>query len=199
MLDPYRDRPPEGTGVMKWPATIKTVCAACDHRFPIPTADLLSLEAVCPGCGASLASAGEEHLRWSAGYRREIDLFMVGYELQTAAGVELSDSEVFAARSLEDLTCAVAGRLPPAADREARAVELVTQTARQVAPDLLLDGAEYVRRVMQSERAWWRSRPRGQAGPGAAVDRPRDPGSSDSKPPSAEPGIQPEKRDTEVG
>jgi hypothetical protein len=114
----------------------------------------LSLWAVCPGCGASLASAGEERLRWYAGYRRAVDLFVVGYELQIAAGVDLSDSEVDAARSLGDLTRAVATHLPRAADE---AAELVTEVARRVAPDLL-HGADFVQRVIQRECAWWRGR-----------------------------------------
>jgi hypothetical protein len=97
----------------------------------------LSLRAVCPGCGASLASAGKERLTWYAGYCREINLFFVGYELQTVEGIDLSDSEVETAQSLEDLTRAVANRLPPGPDREARAVELVTKVARRVDSDLL--------------------------------------------------------------
>jgi hypothetical protein len=142
---------------VKWSATLEAKCAACGGSFVVPTPDLLSLQAVCPSCGFSLASAGEERLRRHAGYRREVDLFIVGYELQTAAGVDLLDSEVEAARSLEDLTRVVADHLPPTADREARAVELVTEVARRVAPDLL-HGADYIRRVIQRESGWWRQR-----------------------------------------
>jgi hypothetical protein len=159
----------EGVWIMKWPPTIKTACAACGRSFPIPTADLLALQAVCRRCGASLASAGEEHLRWYARYCREIDLFLVGYELQTAAGVDLSDGEVNAAMSLEDLSRAVASHLPPTPDRETRAAELVTKTARQVAPDLL-DSADFVSRVIEQTSAWWDRRRDGRGEVGAPPD-----------------------------
>lgn len=150
---------------MKWSPTQKVVCAGCGGSFVVPTPDLLSLQAICPGCGTSLAGAGEEQLKWYAGYCREIDLFFVGYELQQA-GVDLSDGEVEAAQSLEDLAGAVAGCLPQSADREARAAEIVTDAARRFAPRLL-DGADYAQRVIQQESAWWSSRRGGEVEPPA--------------------------------
>jgi hypothetical protein len=146
---------------MKWAATAKIECAACGGSFTIPTADLLSLLAVCPGCGASLASAGEERLTRHAEYCHKIDLFNVWYELLTEEGIDLSESEVDAAQSLEDLTRAVASRLPPAEDCEARAAELVTKVAERVAPELL-HAADYIQLVVRQTCEWWRRRSGGQ-------------------------------------
>jgi hypothetical protein len=160
--------------VVNWPSIQNVVCAACGGSFGIPTPDLLSLQAVCPGCGASLASVGEERLTWYAGYCREVDLFVVGFELQET-GVELLDSEVDAARSLEDLTRAVTGHLTNTTDREARAAELVTKVARRFAPDLLED-ADYLQRFIQRASAAWRRRRGGQAESSAAPDPARFPG-----------------------
>jgi hypothetical protein len=66
---------------------------------------------------------------------RVVDLFRVGYELHQQYG--LTDSELFAAKTLEDLAASVAERLGPVADRHARAGEIVVETARRVAPALL--------------------------------------------------------------
>jgi hypothetical protein len=156
---------------VKWSPTQKVECAACGGRAIVPTPEFLSLQAVCPNCGASLASAREERLRWYAGCCREIELFMVGYELQTAAGIDLSESEFEDVKSLEDLGRIVTNRLPSAENRNARAVELVTEIAQRVAPDLFHD-ADFVQRVIQRESAWWSRRsiqaePRAAPGPAA--------------------------------
>jgi hypothetical protein len=114
----------------------------------------------------SLARAGEELLRWYAGYCREIKLFMVSYELQTTACIDLSDREFGDVKSLDDLARIVADHLPSAENRNARAVELVTEIAQRVAPDLLHD-ADFVQRVIRRESAWWNCRTK-QAEPAAA-------------------------------
>ena len=120
---------------MKWLDPMPTNCPACGGRFRIPVADLRSLRAACPGCGASLAAAGEWMLAEEARFGGEIDLFVVGYELSEQYG--LADDDLFAARSLSDLARSVAERLDPAADRQERAAEVVADTARRVAPLLL--------------------------------------------------------------
>jgi hypothetical protein len=74
-------------------------------------------------------------LAHEARVRHEVDLVRVGYELHLKYG--LPDLEIIAARTLGDFALSVAYRLRPAADREARATEIVTETARRVAPALL--------------------------------------------------------------
>jgi hypothetical protein len=121
---------------MQWLDPMPTNCPACGGQFPIPVAALLSLRAACPGCGASLAKAGEEMLAHEARIHRSYNLLLVACELDRD-GVALSDGELEAAHSLGDLARAVADHLHPVADREARAAELVTEAARRVAPELL--------------------------------------------------------------
>src|SRR5262245_24144959 len=108
---------------MKWLDPMPTTCPACGRRFPIRVADLRSLRAACPGCGASLAAAGERMLAEEDRIGQQIDLLLVAIDLEEHAGVVLADGEVDAARSLVDLVRAVTGRLRPAADAEARATE----------------------------------------------------------------------------
>jgi hypothetical protein len=122
---------------MKWLDPMPTACPACGRRSRVPVAALRSLRATCPRCGASLAAAGQRMLAEETRVGRQIDLVLVAIDLEEHAGLVLTDGEVDAARSLEDLVRAVAGRLPPATDREARATELVAEAARRVAPRLL--------------------------------------------------------------
>lgn len=137
---------------MKWLDPMPTDCPDCGGRFSIPVAALRSLQAACPGCGASLAAIGERMLAEEARFRREVDPFIVGFELTEQAGLAIPDSELDATRSLDDLVRAVANHLPPAADREARAAELVAEAARRSGRAYLLDeaGSDVV-------RAWLRS------------------------------------------
>ena len=132
---------------MKWLDPMPTGCPSCGGRFPVPVAALRSLRAACPGCGASLAATGERMLAEEARFRREVDLFFVALELNEQAGLSLPDSELDAMRSLDDLARAVANHLPPAADREARAAELVAEAARRSGRAYLLGetGADVVR------------------------------------------------------
>jgi hypothetical protein len=113
---------------MKWPATMQLACAACGESFRVQTPEFLSLCAACPFCETSLASLAEKRLRLHAEYCRDIDLFFVGYELQTTEGIDISDSVVETAKTLDDLVQEVTYRLP-VIDAEVRAVELVTETA----------------------------------------------------------------------
>jgi hypothetical protein len=82
---------------------------------------------------------------------REIDLFMVGYQLAEQYG--LADDDLFAARSLGDLARSVAERLDPAAGREERAAQIVADTARRIAP-LLLSEAGSDERIAQLRLAY---------------------------------------------
>jgi hypothetical protein len=132
----------------------------------VPVAALRSLRATCPGCGAWLAAAGERMLAEEARVGRQVDLIAVAFELDEQTGLVILDSSEFdAAGSLSDLVRVVAGRLPPSADREARAAELVVETARRVAPRLLSEAGEDERiarlRLADGKRA----------DPGAAPDR----------------------------
>jgi hypothetical protein len=132
---------------MKWLDPMPTDCPACGGRFPIPVAALRSLQAACPTCGASLAAVGERMLAEEARFRREVDPFLVAFDLDEEAGLGIPDSELDSVRSLDDLARAVACRLPPAADREARAAELVAEAARRSGRAYLLGeaGADLVR------------------------------------------------------
>jgi hypothetical protein len=136
---------------MKWCDPMPTYCPACNGRFPVPVTALRSLRAVCPGCGASLAAVAERMLAKfaldQARFRREVDPFLVGFELNEEAALGIPDSELDAVRSLDDLIRAVAGRLPPGADRERRGAELVAEAARRSGCAYLLNesGAEMVR------------------------------------------------------
>jgi hypothetical protein len=76
-------------------------------------------------------------LREEARVHRQVGLLLVAIDLEETAGLILTDGEVNALRSLDDLACGVVGRLPPGMDREARAAELVAEAARRVAPQLL--------------------------------------------------------------
>lgn len=142
---------------MKWATIQEVVCPACGGRFSIPTAELLALWAICPGCGASLAGVGENALRSYAKCCREFELGMIAYEILKASGVDLAEVELPRAESLEELSRLIACHLPAAPDRDAHATQLVTEVARRVAPDLLL-GPGYVDRVIQQECSRWRSR-----------------------------------------
>jgi hypothetical protein len=120
---------------MRWLDPMPTDCPGCGGRFPIPVAELRSLRAVCPGCGGSLGAVGERMLAEEARIGGEVDLFQVGYELSERYA--LPDDVLLGSRTLGDLARAVAGRLDPAADREARAAEIVAEVAGRVAPLLL--------------------------------------------------------------
>jgi hypothetical protein len=82
-----------------------------------------------------------------ARFRREVDPFLVAFELNEQAGLAIPDSELDAVRTLDDLARAVASRLPPAADRELRAAELVAEAARRSGRAYLLGeaGSDVVR------------------------------------------------------
>ena len=150
---------------MKWldPAPIN--CSACGGQFLIPVADLRSLQAFCPGCGASHAAIGKSMLAQEARFRREVDPFLVAFNLEEETHLGIPDSELDAIQSLDDLGRAVFGRLSPAADREAKAAEIVANAALQFDCAYLLDeaGAELV-------RAWLGLNSGGQAERGAATD-----------------------------
>jgi hypothetical protein len=150
---------------MKWLDPMPTDCPACGGRSPVPVAELRSLRATCPGCGASLAAAGERMLAEEVRIGGEVDLFLVGNELRKQ--FDLQDDVLLGSRSLEELARAVAVHLDPAGDREARATELVAQTARRVAP-LLLSEAGPAERLAQLRVAYSK-----HAEPGAAADGPR--------------------------
>jgi hypothetical protein len=164
---------------MKWRDPMPTHCPACGGRFPVPAAALRSLRAVCPGCGASLAAVGERMLavfaREQARFRREIGPFLVGFELEEEAHLGIPDSELDTPRSLNDLVRAVAGHLPPAADREARAAELVADAARRSGYAWLLGEAD-----SDVVRAWLGLGASGRAEPDTAPDPARDSGSGSS-------------------
>lgn len=72
---------------------------------------------------------------------RQIDLLLVAIDLEEHAGLILPDAEVEAAQSLAGLSDAVARRLDPAPDKEARATAFVAEAARRVAPRLLDEAA----------------------------------------------------------
>lgn len=131
---------------MKWCDPMPTDCPSCGGHFPIPTAALRSLQAVCPGCGASLAAVAERILavfaQAQARFEREVGPFLVAFELEEDAGLGIPDSELDATRSLNDLVRSVADRLPPAADRESRAAQLVVEAARRMGHTWLLDEAD---------------------------------------------------------
>ena len=57
----------------RWPDPLPTLCPGCGRRSPVPLVDLRSLRAVCPQCGMSLSSAGEQLLAQEAWLRTEID------------------------------------------------------------------------------------------------------------------------------
>jgi hypothetical protein len=120
---------------MRWLDPMPTDCPACGGQSPISVVALRSLRAACPRCGASLAAKGERMLAEEARIGGEVELFMVGYELSEQYG--LRDDELVTFRTLGDLARAVAGCLDPAADREARAAEIVAEVAGRVAPLLL--------------------------------------------------------------
>ena len=126
---------------MKWLDPMPTDCPECGGRFPVPVAALRSLRATCPSCGVSLAMAGERMLAEEGRIGLQIDLLLVAIDLEEHAGLILTDAEVEAAQSLAGMSGAVARRLDPAPDREARATALVAESARRVAPRLLGDAA----------------------------------------------------------
>jgi hypothetical protein len=101
--------------------------------------------------------------------RREVDPFLVAFELNEEAGLAIPDGELDAVRALDDLARAVAGHLPPAAGREARAAELVAGAARRSGRAYLLGeaGSDVV-------RGWLGLGSGGPAEPGTAADRPRE-------------------------
>ena len=72
---------------MKWRDPMPTNCPACGGKFPISVAALRSLRAACPGCGASLAAAGERMLAEEDRVHREagrlIGLLSVGLKALT--------------------------------------------------------------------------------------------------------------------
>ena len=150
---------------MKWsdPATIH--CPECGGDFPVRVAALRSLRAACPGCDASLAAIGKSMLAEEARFRREVDPLLVAFNLEQQASLGISDSELDAIQSLDDLARAIVGRLSPTADREARAAELVADAARRIGRVYLLDeaGADLV-------RAWLGLGTGEQAEPNAAAD-----------------------------
>jgi hypothetical protein len=147
---------------MRWLDPMPTDCPACGGRFPIPVAELRSLRAACPGCGASLAASGERMIAEEARIGGEVDLFQVGYELSERYG--LPDDVLLGSRTLGDLAHAVAGRLDQAADREARATEIVAEAARRIAP-LLLSETGPAERLARLRFAYSK-----HAEPGAAAD-----------------------------
>jgi hypothetical protein len=132
---------------MKWLDPMPTDCPACGDRFSIPVDALRSLQAVCPGCGASLAATGESMLSVEARFKREVGPILVGVEVEERTGMRIPDSVFDAEPSLNVLVRAVADRLPPAADREAKAAELVVEAARRSGSSWLLGeaGSEVVR------------------------------------------------------
>jgi hypothetical protein len=132
---------------MKWRDPMPTDCPSCGARFPVPVAALRSLRAACPGCGASLVATGERMLAEEARFRREVDPFLVAVALNERSGLAIPDGELDAVRSLDDLARAVAGLLPPGADRAARAGELVAEAARRSGRAYLLGeaGSDVVR------------------------------------------------------
>jgi hypothetical protein len=137
----------EGVRGMKWCDPMPTACPSCGGRFPVPVVALRSLQAACPGCGASLSATGEWMLAEEARFRREVDPFLVALELNEQVPWVIPDSQLDAMRSLDDLARAVIGRLPPAADRQVRAAELVAEAARRSGRAYLLGeaGSELVR------------------------------------------------------
>jgi hypothetical protein len=82
-----------------------------------------------------------------ARFRREVDPFLVAFDLEERTGLGIPDDELDATKSLNDLVRTVASRLPPAADRELQAAELVAGAARQSGCGYLLGeaGADVVR------------------------------------------------------
>ena len=156
----------EGFRAVMWLDPMPTDCPSCGGRFPIPVAALRSLRAACPGCCASLSATGERMLAQEARFRREVDPFLVAFDLSEQTDLGIPDSELDAVRSLDDLARAVASRLPPAADREARAAELVAEAARRSDCGYLLveEGAKMV-------RAWLGLGTGGRAKPLATPDR----------------------------
>jgi hypothetical protein len=102
-------------------------------------------------------------------FRREVDPIVVAFELTWETGLALPDSELEAARSLDDLARTVAGHLPPGAGREVRAAELVAGAARRSGRAYMLGeaGSDVV-------RAWLGLGSGGPAEAGAALDWPRD-------------------------
>jgi hypothetical protein len=150
---------------MKWLDPMPTDCPACGSRFPVPVAELRSLRAACPGCGASFAATGERILAEEARFHREVDPFLVAFDLDERAGLGIPDDELDATKSLNDLVRTVTSRLPPAADRELQAAELVAGAARQSGCGYLLAeaGADVV-------RAWLARRTSGHAEPDATAD-----------------------------
>ena len=100
---------------MMWLDPMPTDCPACGGRFPVAVAELRSLRATCPDCGASFAAVGEQMLAVEARFYREVDPFIVAYELEERAGLGIPDDELSATQSLDDLVRAVADRLPQVA------------------------------------------------------------------------------------
>src|SRR5262249_43515582 len=86
---------------------------------------------------ASLTAAGERMLAEEDRIGQKIDLLLVALDLEEHAGLVLTEGEVDAARSLEDLVRAAAGPLHPAADCEAGGAELVGEAVRRAAPRVL--------------------------------------------------------------
>lgn len=126
---------------MKWQDPLVTQCSECGRQTPVSVAALRSLLATCPHCGASFAADGERMLAEEARIGRQIDLSLVAIELEEHKHWVILDCKDGNELSLEGLIRTVAGLLHPAADCEARAVELVTEAARRVAPLLLSEQA----------------------------------------------------------
>jgi hypothetical protein len=104
-----------------------------------------------------------------ARFGREVDPFLVAYELTEEAGLAIPDRELDAVQSLDDLARAVADHLPQEAGREARAAELVAGAARRSGCAYLLGetGSEVVRAWLGCGSGW-------QDEPGAPAERPRE-------------------------
>jgi hypothetical protein len=85
---------------------------------------------------------------------RQVDLLVMALVLEEPAGLVLTDAANNAAHSLEDLDRAVAGRLYPAADCEARAAELVAEAAGRAHPGCLARRARTCVREGDNSHRW---------------------------------------------
>jgi hypothetical protein len=79
---------------MKWLDPMPTDCPSCGGRFAVPVAALRSLGAACPRYGSSLAAIGEWMLLEEARFRREVDPFLVAFELNEQGGLGSGDGVV---------------------------------------------------------------------------------------------------------
>src|SRR5262249_45097524 len=118
-------------GSMRFLDPLPTTCVGCSAKSPQRVADLLSLRARCPACGASLGEVGRRMRALLDEAGTVFSLVEIALGLEDGQGVTISNAELEGVTTLRQLAAAVQRHLPPGPESEQRSVELVTAAARQ--------------------------------------------------------------------